>query len=297
MSSLYTCTSASSKSGVNQDSCILVENSDLNFTGIIIADGIGSHFRSELGSTYACTKLKELLEATEQLEDISFETFFNQIRIGLIEWAKHTKEFDFNEINTDQSLGTTLICVIELEKEYVIAYVGNGCIWHIDGGFNQFGKNYYIPWNSINLLNPHSVEQEGKAALNRFISISNIPCSPTIIRLTKNTLSPGEIIVVATDGVYSTDQLVVGKDELETIWIKAEQTMSLLYEHLSLMLSHNPINLTSEDVKFHLNRYLDEAKEKNLMNDDMTLGVILPKRVIDYHQQFFEKSPKPQTIE
>jgi hypothetical protein len=186
-------------------------------------------------------------------------------------------------------LGTTLLCALELENEFLIAYSGNGSIWHTKGSFNKFSPNRYLPWNSINLLNPHCSEEDGKAALYRYISVSDAQYLPTVIRLSKNLFTPGDIIIVTSDGVYSSDQVQIGKDESETVWIRSEESMPILYSELSDFLKKNPKETKNEDLEFALNVFLENLKTKNYMHDDTTLGVIITEKAIDFHQQFWEQ--------
>ncbi|MBP9923544.1 MAG: protein phosphatase 2C domain-containing protein [Bacteroidia bacterium] len=289
MSSLYACSTATAKSSINQDYCLTVKNERANFIGVIIADGIGSHFKAELSSKFCCEKLKEQLEIVENASEINFELFFQEIKSSLLEFAKQSPEFNFNEINKTKSLGTTLLCALDLENEFLIAYAGNGSIWHTKGSFNKFSPNRYLPWNSVNLLNPHCNEEDGKAALYRYLSVSDAQYLPTVIRLSKNLFTPGDIIIVTSDGVYSSDQVQIGKDESETIWIRSEESMPMLYSELSDFLKNNPKETKNEDLEIALNIFLDNLKTKNYMHDDTTLGVIITEKAIDFHQQFWEQ--------
>lgn len=288
MAQIIACATQTNKNGTNQDYCIVFSNPTLGLSGVIIADGIGSHFRSEIASSFCSKKLKEILENLNSADELNFEIFYKDVKLALIEYAKSTDDFDFNSIDKNQSLGTTLICILDDGNKYHIAYAGNGSIWHVDGRFNKFSQSYYLPWNSINLLNPHCIEQEGKAALYRYLSVSDTQYRPTILTLNKNDFAPGEIIIATTDGVYTSDAVPVGKDANETLWIKGEEAMPLLYKHLSSFLSNNPIDAKNEDLEFTLNQFLEELKEKQLMHDDTTVGAIISKRAIEFHQSIYE---------
>jgi PPM family protein phosphatase len=273
----------------NQDFASTVENSIADFIGVIVADGIGSHFKAEIASKFCVQKLKEKLEKVETVNQINFEVFFLEVKEELVEYAKQSSEFDFEKINVEQSLGTTLICVIETAENFVVAYSGNGSVWHVKGDFNEFGPTRYLPWNSTNLLTPHCVEQEGKAALNRYISISKAECRPTVLQLSKDLILSGDIFVITTDGIYSTDQAQVGKDDNGMIWIRGEESMPVLYKHLSLFLKKNPAEFKSQDLESHLNHYLETLKEMKYIHDDTTIGVIITQTALNYHKKTFEK--------
>jgi serine/threonine protein phosphatase PrpC len=289
MGKLIACATNTNKNSVNQDYCLVVENKKIGISGVIIADGIGSHFKSEIAAKFCSIKLKELIEQMQTIEELNFEILYKDVKVSLIEFAKNSDEFDFNTIDKNSSLGTTLICILDCGDTYFIAYSGNGSIWHIDGRFNTFGKNFYLPWNSINLLNPHTIEQDGKAALYRYLSISDTQYLPTILILSKNQFSPGEIILATTDGIFSNDAVPIGKDSNNTIWIKGEETMPILYSQLSDFLSRNPKDAKTEDFEFVLAQYLNELKEKTIMHDDTTIGVIISENTIEYHQSIYDR--------
>jgi len=297
MGKLIACATNTNKSSTNQDYCVILENSKIGISGVVIADGIGSHYKSELAAKFCSTKLKEILEDLNNINELNFEKHFKDVKLALIEYAKNTDEFDFSSIDKSQSLGTTLICVIDCGETYQIAYVGNGSVWQIDGRFNKFGKNFYLPWNSINLLNPHSIDQEGKAALYRYLSASDVQHRPTILILSKNQLSPGEILIATTDGIFSNDAVLIGKDTNNTLWIKGEETLSMLYHNLSSFLSINPLDAKNEDLESNLNLFLEELKEKSIMHDDTTIGIIISEKTIEYHQTEFEKIKRTKNNE
>lgn len=297
MGKIWACATESNKTSTNQDYCLIVDNATVGICGVIVADGIGSHFKAEVAAKWCSNKLKELIESMHTIEDLDFERIYTEVKLSLFEFAKNTDEFDFTSIDKNRALGTTLICILDFEDTYYIAYTGNGSIWYIDGRFNTFGPNFYLPWNSINLLNPHSIEQEGKAALYRYLSVSDTPYKPTVLTLNKNQFLGGEILIAATDGMYSNDAVLVGKDANNTLWIKGEETMPLLYRHLSDFLINNPKDATSEDLQFTIHHYLNKLKEKQFMHDDTTLGVIISERTIDYHQGIYEKCITEQSTD
>lgn len=288
MNSIITCASETHKTTTNQDAACLVHNLKLGFRGVIVADGIGSHARSELSSKFCAERLKEKLEDLESINNIDFKSFFFQLKMELIEYANVNLTI---EEKVNNPFGTTLICVLDIEDEYHIAYIGNGSIWQISGNFNHFGLNRYLPWNSVNLLNPHTIEEEGKSKLYRFLSVSDtIDPSPSIIKISKNEASYGDLIVITSDGVYTNDEVRIGKDDSGVVWMMGDETMLLLYERLKILFQSNPQKINEEDVKFELENYLNVLKEKKIMHDDTTLGIIISQKVIQHQQTKFDKT-------
>lgn len=287
MKSLITCATQTHKSTNNQDFCGIVINDTANFKGVIVADGIGSHLRSELSSKFCTELLKKKLEQLENSEEINFDTLFSHIKDELRLFSQ--SELTEGELKNNP-FGTTLICAIELEEEYKIAYVGNGSIWQISGNFNHFGVNRYLPWNSVNLLNPHTIEVEGKSALFKFISIDDkVSCKPSVISISKNEDNYGDIIIVTSDGVYTNDEVRIGKDDNEVIWIMGEESIKLLYDKLSIFFDHDLTNIEEIDIQCTINEYLSELKERKIMHDDTTLGIIISPKVLKYQQSRLDK--------
>jgi len=282
MKTIISCASQTHKSTSNQDFCGIVINEVANFKGVIVADGIGSHLKSELSSKF-CTKLLiEKLKHVISFDNADFDAFYDSIKDELKVYSK--KELTEDELKNNP-FGTTLICAIELENEYFFAYVGNGSIWHISGNFNHFGENRYLPWNVNNLLTPHTVEEDGKSALYKYISICDtVACKPSIIRVSKSEDFFGDIIIITTDGVFTNDEVKIGKDDNDVIWIMGEESMSILFKKLSTLFNNAPQYINEPDVQLMLNHYLSELKEKKIMHDDTTIGVIISPKVLQYQQ-------------
>lgn len=281
MKSLIACATSSLKE-VNQDSCQVIRNEKLQFNGVVVADGLGSHKFSEKASAFVTGFLKKQIEALENATDLNFEELFKNAKQSLIEEVKNNPEIDYETLKKVDALSTTVICAIETEDKFIIAYAGNGSVWHIRGSFNQFSQQRYLPWNSINMLNPHCIEEGGKAALYRYISINEVQYAPTVVTISKNPFTQGEMIMIATDGIYTYDDVVVGKDEENKIWISGEETMEIFYKEISALLKEKPLELTNEDLQFALDRYLQGVKLKNIMRDDCTIGLIIPELVLKF---------------
>lgn len=282
MNSLITCVSQTNKSTCNQDFCGVIFNEKANFKGVIVSDGISSHPRSELSSKFCTNQLITKLEKVNTKDDVDFNLFFAEIKSELKLYAK-TVLSDAELINNN--FGTTLICVLEFEDEYFFAYIGNGSIWHISGNFNHFGKNRYLPWNSNNILNPHTIDQEGISALYKFISINDfVSCRPTIVKISKDEELYGNVILITTDGVFTNDEAKIGKDDNGIIWIMGEESMTLFYEKLNAFFKINYIENLENKLQEALDEYLSELRQRNIMHDDTTLGIIISTQSLNYQK-------------
>jgi serine/threonine protein phosphatase PrpC len=286
MSSIISCASQTHKKDKpNQDYCTSFTNPKLGIKGVIVADGLGSHLRSEISSNFCAEKLKEKLENVDNLQ-INYRKLFAEVKTEL-------EIFAGTELNAEEKantiLGTTLICVVEFDSEYQIAYVGNGSIWQISGNFNHFNASRSLPWNSINLLNPHNIEEKGEPKMFKYISTADVSTIPSEIKLSKNEDSYGDIIVIASDGIYSNDEAKIGKDSKGINWVMGEDTMIELYKALNALFLNNPSEITESDLHFELEKYLTLLRERDFMDDDTTLGLIISNKVIQYQQQCWEE--------
>lgn len=272
-----------SKKKTNEDYVDTFKNEKLNIKGVIVADGIGSQPMAHLGSKFCVTKLKELLENCKSYDDLNITKFFTNVAEALKE--NHKKEYDELQKGTDKKLsdafGTTLICAIELEGKFIIAYVGNGSVWHLRGNFPELlHERRLFPWCALNYLNPHSIENGGKPSLYKFISYNACKeqVTPSIIQIQKDNNFYGDVLIITTDGISSNDQVFVGKDKTETIWIEGEDKLIKLLHRLKNFLQKEELNM--DKLKQTINEYSEEIK--NNIDDDSTFGVIISNQIINY---------------
>lgn len=266
----------------NQDSMGEFEGAE--FKSIFIADGLGSYKYSRQASE----RVIDFFKANSPFINSDSDNNINPKIVDVFKQAKQ-KLIDFanenlkEEEKDEESLyGTTVISVYETDVKISIAYTGNGAVWHIRGNFNEFPASYHFPWNAINYLNPHTIPEGGKEALYRLIS--NSPdfseCIPSVIEIGKDKLF-GEIIMVCTDGIYSADQLNIGKNE-KGVWVKYEKSMLKFFEYLSHFFISNQI-YNKESFEQMLNLYLEEIKP--MLDDDATIGIIVTKETLNYQNK------------
>lgn len=263
----------------NQDSKGEIENTDYN--AVFIADGLGSYKYAKLSSERVIDFfINETKKFNGKLIDVRFKEVYRQAKNKLIEFANDSLRED--EKNEDNLFGTTAISLVETANRIKVAYAGNGAIWHIRGNFNIFPSTYLFPWNAINILNPHTIPENGKEALYRLISNNNDfqECVPSIIEIEKDE-EYGDIIMICTDGIYSSDQIKAGKND-KGIWVKYEPTMLKFFEYLSHFFSNNSI-YNSEAIKQTIDQYLEELKP--MLDDDATIGILITKRALNYQNE------------
>lgn len=281
-----------SKKQINQDYCSTFFNKNLQVKGIIVADGLGSHYKSEIGSEICTNSLKKQLEEFDTTTP-NFIEIFQNVLTELKEYGNNLNEISSFE-DKSKVFGTTLICLVEYTDRVIFAYVGNGSIWHIRGNYSHFSEQRYLPWSSINLLNPHTNEENGKEALYKYFSFesTNEEIEPTVIEILKDNKFFGDIFIVSTDGLYSNDQISIAKDREGGLWIEGDLKMEKLYKKIkSSILNIDSENLEINVLSIQLESFLNEVKENKLLDDDLTLGVLITDQVYKYHDMKNENNP------
>ncbi|KEO72252.1 protein phosphatase 2C domain-containing protein [Anditalea andensis] len=275
-------TATTTNKSENQDSKGEFESE--NFNAMFIADGLGSFKYAKQSSErvidFFKTLASDLKDSAGKNPKPKFIEAFKQAKEKLIDFAnENLNEDDKNEKNL---FGTTAITVFETDEKIVVAYVGNGAIWHIRGNFNEFPEAYLFPWNALNYLNPHTIPENGKEALYRLISNSNdfSECVPTIFEIAKDK-SVGDIFMICTDGIYSADQLKAGKND-KGIWVRYEPTMLKFFEYLKHFFKNNKL-YNNESIEQIINLYLEELKP--VFDDDATIGILATKEALNYQNQ------------
>lgn len=263
----------------NQDCKGEVENND--FKALFIADGLGSYKYAKLSSERIIDFfVNEAKNFQGNLQEIKYSEVYKLAKQKLIAFAN---EVILEEEKQDDYLfGTTLISVIETNDKIKVSYTGNGAIWHIRGNFNEFPSSYLFPWSAVNILNPHTIPENGKEALYRLISNNNdySECIPSIIELEKDN-EYGDIIMICTDGIYSGDQIKAGKNDKGT-WVKYEPSMLKFFEYISHFFKNIQL-YNKESIEQILNQYLDEIKP--MLDDDATIGILISKKTLNYQNE------------
>lgn len=247
---------------------------------VFVTDGLGTYKYARKASVSVIETLQEEINNIENISCLSLEKIFRKAKDGLINLSE--KEKTEEDKSVENLFETTAIALVETEKTIKTGYVGNGAIFHIRGNFNEFPAAYPFPWNAVNLLNPHSVSENGKEALCRLIS--DYPKDynesiPTVLEIEKDN-QQGDIFMICTDGIYSEDQRYFGTNN-KGIWVKYEKTMQKFFEHLKQFFEENS-EYTNEILDTALNLYLQEVKPE--LDDDASLGVLITGKTIEYQK-------------
>jgi len=263
----------------NQDCKGEVENNDFN--ALFIADGLGTYKYAKLSSERVIDFfVNEAKNHQEKILNVKFSEVYKEAKQKLIAFANEVIKDE--EKQEENLFGTTLITILETDNKIKVSYTGNGAVWHIRGNFNEFPEPYLFPWSAVNILNPHTIPENGKEALYRLISNNNdySECIPSIIELDKDN-EIGEIIMICTDGIYSADQIKAGKNDKGT-WVKYEPSMLKFFEYISHFFKNNQL-YNKESIEQILNQYLEEIKP--MLDDDATIGILISQKTLNYQNE------------
>lgn len=273
---------------VNQDACALAFNSDYPLSGVVVADGLGSQYGADLASAVVANSLSAELAVWEPGRPIDFHALFAIARQRLIgEAGRHRQEIS-PDIDMTKAYGTTAICALETDRTLMLAYLGNGGIFHIRGNFNTFPSSQLLPWSSINHLNPHTISLDGRNAMYKLLSPRTTPeeAEPSVVTISKDEHCFGDIVLCCTDGVYSFDQTAIGRDSRNNLWISGELSMERFYDALKQFFDEEP---SSDDLQSTLQTYLNGLNAAGLVTDDCTVGVVISGKALAYQAQLREK--------
>lgn len=269
---------------VNQDSFHCVRNENANISAIMVADGLGSHYGAEFASAIATKTLADHLQAACAGDELDLPALFAQAWQNIQEYACKNSPLQPGNAAPKDSFGTTLLCAVETEEHITLGYVGNGAIFHLRANFNTFPTQQLLPWTALNYLNPHSIPQDGRAALEKLLSLNarQQHVQPTILTLSKDRHFYGDIIVCCTDGICSYDQTAIGHDDKREIWVHAEPAVPLLFTSLAAFF-HGPGS--TETLTSCLHTFLHDLDERELVEDDCTVAVLITAKAMEYQEE------------
>jgi len=198
---------------------------------------------------------------------IDIADVFSNIQLSL----RHAVKQHFDNINLDQ-FGTTLLIAIETKQSFKIGYLGNGSIFHIKGNFeNCLSESRPTPTCAVNLLNPHSIQKDGKETLTGYLS-PILFYEPSIIELYKDKVN-GDILILTTDGLGSNDQIQLGKDGSGIWWSRTEMWLPELLKKIKCALQNDSKPGT-------LKSFLNEMKINKKLDDDTTIGLMITNKAL-----------------
>lgn len=275
----------------NEDAWAVIKGRTIH--GVIIADGVGSHYKAELGSSSVVKAVRsrlETLDATGPVhirESLDFRKLLHECALELKGKLPKLCPRLPEGANPENILGTTVVLTVEIGDRLFGAYIGNGALLRIRGSFSLFPASYPLPWAAANYLVPHAVPVDGRALLDRVISPARVEdaLSADEIAFAKDP-HYGDVIVVCSDGILSSDQAVVGRDEKGRLWVGVEPALLLLFDYLRDFLRRGTYH--DEQLQCELEAYLTDLNRRGWVEDDCTVGVLITDEALEFHRTRFQ---------
>ena len=270
-----------SAKAVNQDAQTVAVNPRAALAAVIVADGLGSNYGAEVASAIVADTIAAWLDMLSPDDDLDLQRLFADAHGRLRNEIEERLETLPPDLDWNNAFGTTAICAVEMPNVIACGYVGNGGIFHLRGNFNTFPSSQLLPWNALNVLNPHSISVGGKNVLYKTISPRSKPedVTPSVVIISKDEVHFGDIVVCCTDGIYSYDQVPIGRDDRQRIWISGEAAMARLYESLARFFDGVP---SREALQASLDDYLASLLAGGFVNDDCTVAVLITEKTLAY---------------
>ena len=234
---------------------------------ILLCDGIGSFERS---GEVADIAINQLQFAENNLE---LKSYIN---------LAHAEILDKQIIG-----GTTMLSAIVMEdnSKLMLAYLGNGSIYHFSGDLFDKPESYEDlnkVHRYINYLLPH-VDKDG--ALLKHISNCSTEeeLGPSLLELSLTGLY-GDVILMFTDGISSLEEDIIIADDQSRIWRNQSENVNSIIDHWGVWMKANYSDMDKEKLDKFLEDELAWLKENRKLDDDASIGLIMTKRVIDYYK-------------
>lgn len=265
----------------NEDACGVLGAAAGEARGVVVADGLGSYSHARLAARAAVRGVEAGAKALGEPTPGALRALFTAAHVAVRETARCVSDGDEAAA---QSFGTTLLVALDTPAELWAAYAGNGAIWHVRGNFADFPAGTALPWCAVNLLAPHSVLHDGREVLYRIVDAADeAPPTPAVVRLQPDA-DFGDLLVVCTDGIYSADQLTQGTDVNGSLWISGEATLVELFRALRQLFAEWD-GQGEPPLEDALAAYLERLRERGMLEDDATVGVVVTAGALDYHRR------------
>lgn len=242
----------------NQDAVVVIDEGA--WCGLVVADGIGSWERSGLAARAAVEAAADALRAHGPVA---------------VEEAVEAAHRAVLALAPDGPAGTTLLlATVPAPGDLLTAYIGNGALLVVSRTpGRELGARAAGRTLCSNHLLPHVALEGGREVLSRVLS-TELGGLPTPVASTM-WLSPDVPVALAlvTDGIWSEEQAPVGLSGGQR-WIQETPVLGRTTAALEVLLA------TREDgphaAQALLEDHLAELQADGLLEDDATIGVLLP---------------------
>jgi serine/threonine protein phosphatase PrpC len=253
-----------------------------HYSALAIADGLGSSLDAHIASTLAVKNflagVEDLDQQAHRIDPDTVRQLWERMVRALAHRATHNTA---RYRNQPHALQTTCTTVIELPDSYLISYLGNGSLFHMRGDFWSFWERRW-PWCVTDLMLGHSfLNETGKDTLYGILSPSGLTADIRFLQLWKDT-TYGDLLVLCSDGISSSDHLRVGRDANDKLWLEVNPHLDAL---LNQFLKPYFAQLgQSDDTAAVLDQALHTFLAAPTFDDDATVGILVSSHAKNYYQ-------------
>jgi serine/threonine protein phosphatase PrpC len=233
---------------------------------LVICDGIGSHDNSRAVS-----------------EEV-VSSFFEKNPNGQSEVQKYIEEVFAKIKNNEIKGGTTFIQAnIKSNNSIDINYLGDGGIVFLSGDFG-INTTSEVPYRYVNLMLPH---KNAKGQLTKHISSDSSIDQIQLSNLKVSVNSPnGNILLFFSDGINTLEENIIIQDRQERYWRHESGSIQYVLSELDLFIKEKKdVEDFSSELGFFTKEILAKLNEKNMLDDDASLGIIITDEVLNYYKR------------
>ncbi len=210
----YTFISDKGKSRDNNEDFILISE---ELSLFLLADGMGGHLAGEIASEEACRFIMEAVYSNkEELKKNPKEVFLNAIEDAnahLIKMAIDNPKLE--------GMGTTLVLLYILDKEYIICHIGDSRAYKYDGKkLTKLTKDHSLVQKMID----DKVISELEAKTHKYRNVITRSLGSPMedkIEFIEGKFKDDEIILLSTDGLHDYVDITKVEDLLKEKGIDA----------------------------------------------------------------------------
>ena len=266
------------RSEINQDSCGVYQGK--RCSAAAIADGVGSSLHSEVAAELAVSSFLRAIQKWDargdhDLHQSDVEGFWAESEKAITSYYAENSE----ACSSSSPLQTTLITLVDTPSAYILTCLGNGSACLLRGDFWEFvGRRWPWPISDL-MIGDTSLDENGKESLYGVLTHKGLSSPPRWSMLSKDPRC-GEIFVLTTDGVSSSDHLRVGQDPKGILWSEINPHVQVLVNtHIPGFLEGYPAININELLLHVLEKFLATAQ----FDDDATIAVLVSGAAMKYH--------------
>lgn len=254
-----------------------------SFKGVKLDQDFAHHYNKnpEQGLILLCDGIGQYEESGEVAKLVVEEFFFYEQEKNIEDIQQFIYKVAENIKRKKIIGGTTFINAIIKRQEIYLSYLGNGGVIHCAGDFNETASDS-CPYRYSEILLPH-VNKNGSLTRHLSFNSNKEELQLSKVNLTLNN-PKGDILLFYTDGINTIEESFILKDNEGRFWRKEATSIQLILELIHAFLLGEAQDAVKNDFGIFNRKILNELKEKDLLEDDASLGIYMTDQVLEYYR-------------